>query len=791
VSHRSVLLPRAAPLLRPPSPLALPTGLALAVSLACAWPAGMARAADAPLALQPSARLGPPPSGEQLRERPLFLSADDLKLRPDLDAVADGAVEFRRAGTVIRADHLTYDAAADQARARGAVQINTAGAVYKGPELQLKVQRFEGFFLNPSFEFTDLGAGGKAQRIDFIDSARANAIFARYSSCPRDGSGEPDWVLRADVVKVDMETSTGIAEGAVLNFLGVPILGLPVLSFPLSDERKSGWLPPTIVPVNSRNGFTFGMPYYWNIAPNRDATITPVVYSRLGLALDSEFRYLEAQDRGRLVVNLLPNDRVAGRSRLARLFEHQGDGANGLFYSANLLRVSDDNYWKDFSGTLPTLTPRLLPMSLNAERPLALGWADGAAYARVQRWQVLQTGLGSDQIVAPYERSPQLGLRLRPVLGNGLRAGLETEVNHFVRPDASASASLPTGWRWHGLAQVSRPFGDAGVWWTPRLALNAAAYRLDQADAAQPRASRIVPTLSLDAGMAFERNSRWFGRLQRQTLEPRLLYVNTPYVDQSGLPQFDAADRDFNLSALFTENAFTGVDRVSDAHQVTAGAITRWVDAETGAETLRLGVAQRYRLRAQRVVLSGEPLDQRVSDLLLDGSTGLFQPWFLDATLQYDADNRRIARSIVGARFAPGPFRTLNFAYRLARGASEQVEVGWQWPIYRSDVRPVGASGGCGGTLFAVGRINYSLRDSRSTDSLAGVEYDAGCWIGRVVAKRLSTGRNEATTQLMLQLEFVGLSRIGTSPLQALKDNIPGYRLLRAPGSTPYSPNEP
>ena len=119
------------------------------------------------------------------------------------------------------------------------------------------------------------------------------------------------------------------------------------------------------------------------------------------------------------------------------------------------------------------------------------------------------------------------------------------------------------------------------------------------------------------------------------------------------------------------------------------------------------------------------------------------------------------------------------------------MELGWQWPIYSSPARPVGASGGCGGTLFAVGRINYSLRDSRSTDSLAGIEYDAGCWIGRVVAKRLSTGSNEASTQLMLQLEFVGLSRIGTSPLQALKDNIPGYRLLRAPGSTPYSPNEP
>ena len=750
-----------------------------------------AQAQTAPVVLLPSATLQPAPAGEAARQRPIFIRADDLKIRPDVDATAEGAVEFRRAGTVIRADRLTYDNAEDLARARGAVQINTPAAVYRGPELQLKLQRFEGFFLNPSFEFTDLGAGGSAQRIDFIDGARANALGARYSSCPRDGSADPDWLLRADTVKLDLETSTGIAEGAVLTFLGVPILGLPVLSFPLSDDRKSGWLPPTLVPVNSRNGLTLGMPYYWNIAPNRDATVTPVLYSRLGLALDSEFRYLEPHDSGRLLLNLLPNDKVAGHSRMARLFEHQGEGGAGLFYSANLLRVSDNNYWKDFSGTLPGITPRLLPLTLNAERPLALGWAEGSAYARVQRWQVLQTGTGSDLITAPYERSPQLGLKLKPALGQGVQASVQTELNHFTRPDASAASSLPTGWRWHGLAQLSRPFGDSGIWWTPRLALNAAAYRLDQTDAVRPNASRAVPTLSLDAGMAFERNSRWFGRLQRQSLEPRLLYVNTPYVNQAGLPQFDSADRDFNTNALFTENAFTGVDRVSDAHQVTAGATTRWVDAETGAETLRLGVAQRYRFRTQRVVLSGEPLDQRVSDLLLDGSTALFNPWLMDASLQYSADSQRIARSIINLRYAPGPFRTLNVGYRLTRGASEQLELGWQWPVYRSDVRPVGASGGCGGTLYAVGRINYSLRDSRSTDSLIGAEYDAGCWIGRVVAKRLSTGRNEAATQLMLQLEFVGLSRIGTSPLQALKDNIPGYRLLRAPGATPYPSNEP
>jgi len=288
-----------------------------------------------------------------------------------------------------------------------------------------------------------------------------------------------------------------------------------------------------------------------------------------------------------------------------------------------------------------------------------------------------------------------------------------------------------------------------------------------------------------------ERATSWFGRPQRQTLEPRLLYVNTPYRNQAASPNFDSAERDFNAVSIYAENAFSGIDRVSDAHQVTAGFTTRLVDASTGAETLRLGIAQRIRLRDQRVVLSGEPLTQRFSDVLVEGGTSVFNPWKLEAALQYNPDSQRVTRSILSARYQPGPFKTLSAGYRLARGLSEQIELGWQWPVYKGTASPVGASAGCGGTLYAVGRLNYSLKDSRTTDSLVGMEYDTGCWIARIVSERLSTGRAEATTRLLLQLELVGLSRLGSNPLQALKDNIPGYRLLREPRSAPTFSTEP
>jgi LPS-assembly protein len=299
-------------------------------------------------------------------------------------------------------------------------------------------------------------------------------------------------------------------------------------------------------------------------------------------------------------------------------------------------------------------------------------------------------------------------------------------------------------------------------------------------------ASRSIPTLSVDGGLVFEREMQWFGRKLQQTLEPRLLYVNTPLRQQSTLPLFDTAPKDFNTVSVFSDNAFSGVDRVSDAHQVTTGVTTRLLDPTSGVEALRVGVAQRYLLRDLQITPDGVPLKQRFSEVLLDGTAQLTTRWAFQASLQYSPEIDRTTRSVLSARYSPGPFRTLAASYRLARGTNEFVDVGWQWPVYRGHDAGNGQSGSaCRGTLYSVGRVNYSVKDSRVTDSLAGFEYDTGCWTGRIVAERVSTGRSEATNRLLLQLELIGLSRLGSNPLRVLKDNIPGYKLLRDDHSDP------
>jgi LPS-assembly protein len=562
----------------------------------------------------------------------------------------------------------------------------------------------------------------------------------------------------------------------VLRFQGLPILALPGLSFPLSEARKSGWLPPSIN-TDNRSGLELAVPWYWNIAPQRDATLTPRLITRRGLGLDTEFRYLEPRDEGAVNLDWLPYDRLNGRSREGLHWQHLGFTATGLRYSAELLRVSDDGWWKDFPNAGRSLTARLLPLRLALELPFSAAALQGVVYFRALQWQVLQ---GSDStVVSPYERTPQMGVRLGGRQG-GWEMSVEGEFNRFTLPGGTESrAGRQGGERMHLLAHLSHPLRHPGWWLVPRLSLNAAAYRGETV-----RASRAIPTLSLDAGFEFERQTTAFGRAVQQTLEPRLLYVRTPYRAQSQLPNYDAAAKDFNFVSIYTDNQFSGVDRVNDAHQVTAGVTTRFVDSITGAEALRLGLVQRYLFRSQRVTAQadgspdGAPLEQRFSDALFLGSTSVLPGWTLDGAVQYSTDIQRPVRSIIGMRYSPGPFRTIGTTYRLARGLNEQMEVGWQWPIYGSAGTRTGSSG-CGGTWYSVGRVNYSLKDSRITDSVLGVEYDAGCWIGRFVAERLSTGRSEATTRLMFQLELVGLSRIGSNPLKVLKDNIPGYRLLR------------
>ena len=732
---------------------------------------------------------------------PSTLEADHIEARPDQDAVATGHVDYRQGRLRIQADRLSYHQPSDTARATGSVTLSSDGNWFSGPEVQLSVDKLEGYFLQPTYYFGLKRAGGRAERYEFLGRERGIATQANYTSCQPD---DPAWLMSAERLQLDFEKNEGIAEGGRLYFYGVPILAAPTFSFPLSNDRKSGLLP-AFPDIDSKAGLQVSVPYYWNIAPNRDATITPAVSTKRGFGLETEFRYLEPSLQGTLQLHGLPDDRLRGRDRGLVKLRHEGLLVGAVGYGARITRVTDNDYWKDFQSNLDSLTPRLLEADLRVSRRFDR-WTP---YARVKRWQVLQDADTTQPLLAaPYDRLPQVGLRTMQPLPAGFQLGLETEYNQFVNPhgfhEATSTGTAagntlgerPTGSRTHALAALSWPYATPGWSFVPRLSLNAAAYSLDQplaidkdSTAKQSRFHRVIPSFSLDNAWVLERDADWFGRSVRQTLEPRLLYVNTPYRDQSRLPNFDSAAKDFNVDSIYTDNAFTGVDRVSDANQLTTGVTTRLLDPVSGAESMRLGMAQRFLFNDQQVTANDGPADTKsLSDVLLYGSSHLSRRWYLDAALQYGHEERSIRRSVVGARYTAEGFRTVSMAYRQKDGDSRQVDFAWQWPLYRPNPAR-GGGGACSGAWYSAGRVNYSLLESRVTGSVMALEYDSGCWIGRVMVRRQSLSSNEATTQVGLQLEFVGFTRIGPhNPLKYLKDNIPGYRPLRDDGDTSAAP---
>jgi len=773
-----------------------------------------AAAAGASAQALPPVRRAPPV--EQPREAPgadvpppvVTLTADDVVSHVGGVAQARGDVVLKREDVVLRADYLSYDQLSDTAHAEGHVRIDRGLDWFSASRLDLEVTRDAGTLVDTEYELGATKAGGHAARIELKDREHAAALDGDYTSCPRDVPGhEPDWVISGERIDIDTSTNEGHATHAVLRFLGVPILAAPSFTFPVTADRKSGWMPPTADFSNS-SGLSLGVPYYWNLQPNIDATLTPEVITRRGGALTAELRYLEPNDLGQITGYSVPDDQLAGSSRGSIQWAHEGARADWLSYSARWQRVSDDQYWKDFPHQMPALTQRLLPLDLSGRRRF-LPFGDSGeidAYARVQHFQTLQDFEDpSAVILSPYQRSPQLGLRGDVTFASKLHLDWEAEGNRFdladqerptVSPGVPATGfTLDTrtgGTRAHVTGAISREFSSAWGRFEPRVSINGASYHTDSPMAdGRTDVTRWIPTFSADSAFSFEKQNELFGHDVVQTLEPRLLYVLTPYHDQSRLPLYDTAPKDFNEVSIYSDNQFTGVDRISDENQLTAGATTRFNDAANGRELLRLGLAQRLLFKDQKVTPDGTPDNRKLSDLLLWGSSSLMEHWSFDATLELNPASDWTQRAIISTRFHPGPYKTLSATYRYARGSSEQYEFGGQWPVYHREPGP-SAAGSCGGTLYAVGRVNYSVTDSRANYALGGFEYDAGCWIGRFMVERQSTGRSQSSTHIVLQLELNGLSTLGTGSLRILKDNVPGYQPLRNdPGAPSVTPNPP
>lgn len=769
------------------------------------------------IVLRSSPRLQEQLSPAEKRQGMSLIEAERIEARPDMDVVLEGKVVLRRPGMVVRADRLEYDQTREHVSAQGHVQINRQGNRFEGPGVELQLDSFQGRFEAPRFRLAS-GGHGDAREIEFIDEDRMAAHQARYTTCRVTPGPEwlPEWFMKAGRIRTDMAEGAGVAEDVQVQFLGVKSPTLPDVKFPLESNRASGLLSP-IISIDTISGVDVMQPYYWDIAPNRDATLVTRAMSKRGVGFEGEFRYLEPQYGGQVRLNWLPQDALRNKERWGLMTQHSGIVDTGIASigsistALSINQVSDDTYWRDFPrsylgglglpGAQVSLTQRVLPSTG------VLSWGrDGfTMVGLVQRWQTQQDV--SAPITPPYDRAPQITMRYGKWNDNGFDWSVIGDTTRFEAsysqiPNVSAAtlASLRNGTRSYTQAQISHPWTTAWGYVRPKVQLHATRYDMQSplSDGSSV-INRVLSTFSLDSGLVFERESSLFGNTLVQTLEPRLFYVRTPYIDQRMLPLYDTGITDFNLSTIYSENPYVGQDRIVDNNSLTLGVSSRFFDSSTGAELVRIGIAQRLRLSDQRVSLNAANAaeDQSgLSDLLLGVNSRWNDRLSIDATVQLSNQTNDVKRSTLQARYNPGPYRLFNVAYRQNKTAtvpSELVDVGWQWPL--SDLRwgkkPDDSGVRSGGQglgserWYGVGRLNYSVQDRKPVDMLIGFEYDAGCWLGRVAFERLQNTVSTATTRLMFQLELVGFARAGVSPLDSLKRNIPRYQLLRENPSTP------
>jgi LPS-assembly protein len=673
-----------------------------------------------------------------------------------------GDAEVRRGGAVLRGDRITYTVATDEAEIQGNARVYRDGVAFFGPSLRMRIDAKTGAMPEANFTYAPRNGRGRAKLLEFLGEGRTRLTEATFTTCRPDDEA---WWVRANRLDLDGTDELAVARGARIYFQGVPIFASPYFQFPLGDRRRSGVLTPSFS-INSRLGPEVTVPYYWNIAPNRDYTVTPRAMARRGVLLSNEFRYLEPTWRGTLAFDTIPDDADFGGSRERTSLQHEYSAPNGVVGGVNYNHVSDDRFFVDFGRNIVTSSTSVLPQ----EGYLGYNRTYWNTAVRVTKNQTLQDPLAP--VTKPYERVPQLSLNSQAYDLAGFDAFGHVDATRFRHP------TLETGSRFIANPGASFPLQAPGWFVVPRAQLHYTRYTLDEQTAlpeperrTERSLSRNVPIYSLDSGLVFERDATWFGDPAALTLEPRLYYAYIPYREQNALPNFDSALADFNFSQLFSENVFVGGDRIGQANQVTTALVGRVYDA-SGTERLRAAVGQRFYFSQQNVVLpGGVPRTDKASDVLFALAGVVQRRWITDIALQHSTLQNQIVRASVGVRYQPAPAKVLSLAYRYKLDELDQIDVAGQWPL--------------SSRWYAVGRANYSRRDQRWVETLAGFEYKHDCWVVRFAAQRFVTGVDTRTTTAFVQLELTGLASIGSNPVETLRRNIPGYQLINPPPREP------
>jgi LPS-assembly protein len=700
-----------------------------------------------PRAQSPEPASGKSPSAKTPGGGKIEMSGDDVTVHANGDAELHGNVDVREGDRELHSQDGEYDAATRGFSVKGSVQYQDPLVTVSGQDAHYS-QSGGANFKSAQFSLRQRSARGSAQTMDLTPAGILHLKDVRFTTCPM---ADHSWEMRTQSLTLDTGERIGTGRDVRVDFKGVPILYLPWLDFPLGNERKSGFLFPSIG-SNSTSGFELEIPYYWNIAPNADLTFSPRYYSNRGTDLAGDTRYLTSNSRGELQWHYLPDDRLAdGNDRSLVDFKDVTELPQEVRLRVDAANASDPAYFQDFGqgpeGTSVAFLQRLAELTYRD--------ANWRIAGVLQQYQTIDFTLPSDQ--RPYARVPQLAASADFGFGprDLFRYGFDSEVVDFTR------AVGVTGWRLDVMPRLGFDLDDAGYFVRSTLAWRYTQYELDHTGVGVDRSpSRTLPIYSFDTGLRFERPA---GDDRTLTLEPRVLYLYAPYRDQDQLPVFDTALPDLNLVELFRDNRYVGADRVSDANQVSVGVTSRLLDTASGQQFLAATLGQTYYFQPPRVVLPGETATTNSSsDAVAELALTAYKHWNIDLGLQYDPADSRSERTFVAVQFKPAQESVVNVAYRFQRNVLDQAEASAAWPVTQH--------------WNVLGRVVYDRDTHHALDRFAGFEYRSCCWAVRFLARRyVHTSSGAETTSYLLQLELTGLASVGSAPDSFLGTAIRGY----------------
>jgi len=698
----------------------------------------------------------------------------------------EGNVEVTQDQKQVRADSIDYNQPTNSADLHGDVNYWDDQVYLHSPEAQVNFDANTAHFTDAHYNLLSNRGHGSAKDLSMVIHKTTKGKQVDYTTCDpetgKDDSWNLDqnfWKISASSITLNHETERGRALNVILRIKDIPVFYTPYLSFPISKKRKSGFLVPSFG-TSSSGGFQFSTPYYWNIEPQMDATLTPTYITDRGVMASGEYRYLFKQGHGQINLDYLPSDnQYGGHHRSSIHFEHQQTflkrGSILLLFN----QVSDDRYFQDFGNNLATSSTRYLPREADI-RYASSRWR---VRAHVQDYQIVDPTLITT--ARPYSRLPQIDFSAYPLRGkNRLNLRLDSQFSYFARDNKIGFVDDVDGFRLDLYPKISYPLQTRATFLTPTVGLRYTRYDLSNSTHFSDSPSRLLPMASLDGGVFLERNFSLFGKKYKQTLEPRFYYLYVPDKNQTDLPVFDTGVYGLTFYTMFLDNRFNGPDRFGDANQITLSLNSRLIESGTGREQAYFRIGQIFYLDHQDVrrqilnsqgdlVYATAPNDAIFSPVVMEAGTNYFRNWHFDAQLQWDPTERKIHKIALNAQYQPAKDKVLNLAYRETRSRTgdilhtttniEQTDVSFQWPINRR--------------WSVVGRWNYAVREGKSLDLFAGFAYQGCCWGIRAVARRYLANLNGSfQTGFFIQLQLKGLAGLGQKTVDLLTQSIPGYQ---------------